>query len=190
MKTNDNIRSKSNVCFLLILSSILSSALLSFFSFANASTKQWPLRHAGEVRYLKVVKVYDIELYSPSKLTAKNVLNDNISKCLKLDYAVTLSVDKFKLATTKILNQQHSPEYLKTIQEPLNTLQDAYKPVKKGDAYTLCYNGKSKRISLDFNKEKLVEIQSEALAKAYLGIWLSENKPISLPLYHSFFPKG
>ena len=33
------------------------------------------------------------------------------------------------------------------------------------------------------------EIKSAELASAYLGIWLSKNKPISGPLFRTFFPK-
>ncbi len=162
--------------------------LSTVLSSAYASTKQWPLRGKGEVRYLKMIKVYDIGLYSPSQVTAQNILEPYISKCLKLDYRVNLTVDKFKLATSKILKRQHSDEYLNKIKNPLDQLQKAYQAVKKGDSYTLCYNGKSQIMQLDINDKKLVEIQSAELAKAYLGIWLSNNKPISISLYRTFFP--
>ena len=157
-------------------------------SSTSASVKQWPLRSKGEVRYLKMIKVYDIGLYSPSKISAKTILQPNISKCLKLDYAVSLSVDKFRLATTKILLRQHSSEYLATIKSPLDTFQNAYQAVKKGDSYTLCYNGKNQLMQLNLNDKQLIEVKSAEFAKAYLGIWLSSNKPISRPLYQSFFP--
>lgn len=160
----------------------------TIFSTASAYTKQWPLHSKGEVRYLKVIKVYDISLYSPNTVEAETILNTNISKCLKLDYAVNLSVDKFKLATSKILSRQHNAEYLEKIKAPLETLQQAYRPVKKGDSYSLCYNARNQLMRLDLNDTKLVEIKSAELAKAYLGIWLSKNKPISGPLYRSFFP--
>lgn len=169
-----------------IITTLLTFSLL--MSTANASTEQWPLRSKGQVRYLKMIKVYDISLYSPNKVTADNILSENISKCLKLDYRVGLTVDKFRLATSKILKRQHSPEFLAKIKKPLDQLQMAYRPVKKGDSYTLCYNGKSQVIQLDINDKKLVEIKSAELAKAYLGIWLSKNKPISGPLYRTFFP--
>ena len=159
----------------------------SISTIANASTKQWPLQSKGEVRYLSIFKVYDIGLYSPGKVTSKNILNKNISKCLKLDYVVNLTEDKFRLATFEILQRQHSAEYLQKIKVPLEQLQSAYKPVKKGDTYTLCYNGKNKIISLVLNDKKLTEIKSAELAKAYMGIWLSDNQPISMPLYRTFF---
>jgi len=161
--------------------------LFTLSTTAVASYKQWPLRNKGQVNYMKFIKVYDVSLYSPSNINAKNILNANISKCLKLDYAVNLSVDKFRLATQKILQRQHNQKYLKSIAKPLEALQQAYKPVKKGDSYNLCYNGKNQRIRLDLNDNQLVEIQSAELAKAYLGIWLSKNQPISGPLYNSFF---
>ncbi len=170
---------------IVMITVIVTSTILSS---ASAYTKQWPLRGKGEVRYLKMIKVYDISLYSPSVLKAETILDPNVSKCLKLDYAVNLSVDKFRLATTKILNRQHNPEYLEKIKSPLEAFQQAYKPVKKGDSYSLCYNGRNQLMRLDLNNKNLIEIKSAELAKAYLGIWLSKNRPISGPLYRSFFP--
>ncbi len=163
--------------------------LMALISTSNvlSDPNKWPLQAKGEVRYMKFIKVYDASLFSPSKVNANNVLNADVSKCLKLDYAVDLTVDKFRLVTDKILKQQHNPAYLSKIKQPLERLQKSYKPVKKGDYYRLCYNGKSKKLSMALNKQQLVEIQSEELAKAYLGIWLSKNKPISYPLFNQFF---
>ncbi len=169
----------------LSLLSILIVSALSTTAFA--SYDKWPLVSKGQVRYMKMIKVYDISLFSPTKVNANNILSPNVSKCLKLDYAVSLTVDKFRLATNKVLKRQHTSDYLRSIKKPLETLQSAYKPVKKGDTYTLCYNGSNKFMRLELNNNKLVEIQSAELAKAYLGIWLSKNKPISSPLYDSFF---
>ncbi|MEB8431576.1 chalcone isomerase family protein [Cocleimonas sp. KMM 6892] len=167
---------------------IMVMVLSTIFSSAFAYTKQWPLHSKGEVRYLKMIKVYDISLYSPNAVKAETILNTNVSKCLKLDYAVDLSVDKFRLATFKVLSRQHNAEYLEKIKAPLDAFQQAYKPVKKGDSYSLCYNGRNQLMRLDLNDKNLIEIKSAELAKAYLGIWLSKNKPISNPLYRSFFP--
>ena len=169
------------------LTAFLGIALMSISLTTDASTKQWPLQSKGEVRYLSMFKVYDIGLYSPGKVTPGNILNPKISKCLELKYAVNLTEDKFRLATSEILQRQHSAQYLEKIKIPLEQLQSAYKPVKKGDIYTLCYNGKSEFISLKLNDRKLTEIKSAELAKAYMGIWLSGNKPISMPLYRTFF---
>ena len=175
-------RKMLSVLLMLIAISLLSSV-------TNASVKQWPMRSKGEVRYLKFIKVYDISLFSPSKISAKTILKPYISKCLKLDYAVNLSVDKLSLATTKILKQQHSAEYLATIKNALDRFQNAYQAVNKGDSYTLCYNGKNQLMQLELNDKKLIEVKSAEFAKTYLGIWLSSNKPISEPLYRTFFPR-
>ncbi|KAG1652877.1 hypothetical protein GQR58_026025 [Nymphon striatum] len=82
----------------------------------------------------------------------------------------SIGMDKFKLATSKILSRQHNAEYLEKIKAPLETLQQAYRPVKKGDSYSLCYNARNQLMRLDLNDTKLVEIKSAELAKAYLGI--------------------
>ncbi len=160
---------------------------ISLLSSANAFSSSWPLRAEGQVRYLKFIKVYDVKLYSPVALSPKTILKPDVSKCLKLDYAVDLDVTKLRLATEKILRRQHPATYLNKIRQPLEQLQGAYKNVKKGDSYQLCYDGQSRKMRLELNNNRLVEIQSADLAKAYLGIWLSGNKPISGPLYNRLF---
>jgi hypothetical protein len=162
-------------------------ACLLVFSNASAFSNSWPLRATGEVHYLKFIKVYDVSLYSPETLSAETILQAHISKCLKLDYAIDLSLDKFRLVTDKILKRQQSSSHLESIKKPLEQLQNAYKPVKKGDFYRLCYEAKTQMLRLEHNDSKLVEIRSEQLASTYLGIWLSNNKPISRPLYNRFF---
>ena len=159
-----------------------------YVSVVKATTSEWPLRGKGEVHYLKMIKVYDASLYSPQRVTPENILKANVSKCLQLDYSVNLSPDKFRLATSKILQRQHGADFLREIKIPLENLQKAYKAVNKGDVYRLCYDGKTQKIRLNLNANKLVEIQSAELARAYLGIWLSANKPISESLYRRFFP--
>ena len=161
----------------------------SYFSSASAYSSQWPLRAKGEVRYMKFIKVYDISLHSPTEVSAKTILEPNVSKCLKLNYAVNLSADKLRLATEKILQRQHPSNYLNKIKQPLEQLQQAYRPIKKGDEYQLCYNGRTQMLRLDLNKKLLIEMRSVELAKAYMSIWLSHNKPISGPLYRQFFPQ-
>lgn len=172
-----------------IIYTLVCIATLSYFSLASAYSSQWPLRAKGEVRYLRMIKVYDVALYSPQTISADTILDPNVSKCLKLNYAVGLSVDKFRLATDKILQRQHPAAYLNKIKDPLETLQKAYRPVKKGDFYRLCYHSKTQKMRLEHNNKQLVEIKSAELATAYLGIWLSRNKPISGPLYRRFFPQ-
>lgn len=169
---------------------VVGSLLFSSQTSANTSFAEWPLRAKGEVRYLKMIKVYDASLFSPQAVSANNILNPTVSKCLQLDYAVSLSVDKFRLATDKILQRQHSVAFLEKIKAPLSALQASYKAVDAGDYYRLCYNGKTQKIRLDLNQIKLIEIRSADLAKAYMGIWLSSNQPISWPLYLRFFPKN
>ena len=168
---------------------ITTITLLSFSLSALAYSDKWPLRASGEVRYLKFIKVYDISLFSPRELSAETILRADVSKCLQLNYTVDLSVDKFRLATQKILKQQHNDVYLASIKGPLEALQSAYKPVKKGDIYRLCYHSATRKLQLELNNKQLVEIQSAELAKAYIGIWLSANKPISRPLYQQLFKK-
>lgn len=171
---------------IIVLHTVILTLAAIFYS-STVHAADWPERAKGEVRYLKFIKVYDISLHSPTIISAKTILEPNISKCLKLNYAVDLSVDKLRLATAKILQRQHSADYLNNIKQPLEQLQQAFRPIKKGDEYQLCYNGRTQMLRLDLNKKPLIEMRSAELAKAYMGIWLSHNKPISGPLYRRFF---
>ncbi len=144
-----------------------------------AKSSEMQLRGSGTAYWKRVIKVYDAQLIAPLEATGENILNDDISKCLLLTYRVPLDAGKIISASNIVLERQHSPEVLATIEDELKLLGSKMQAVEKGDQYQLCYAHQTKTLSLELNNELQHESDSAILAKLYLGIWLNENKPIS-----------
>lgn len=136
----------------------------------------------GNARYMGFIKVYDAHLYVPQKLDHERILSTEVSKCLKLDYDVGLKPEDLIKGATVVLERQHPQEHLERIQPYVDQLHNAYRPVDKGDSYTLCYDAEKELTTLSLNAEPLVAIQSEEFSSAYFGIWLSPDQPLSRSL--------
>ena len=136
----------------------------------------------GEARYLGVIKVYDAELSVSPDTSRATVLDAAVSRCLKLDYAVELTADKFTLAAETVLKRQHDTATLATVQPQLDQLHAAYADVKQGDIYQMCYDAKTQTTSLLLNGKVMARVKSAAFAAVYFGIWLGEKQPIAQEL--------
>ena len=136
----------------------------------------------GNARYMGFIKVYDAHLYVPEELDHERILSSEVSKCLKLDYAVGLKPEDLIKGANLVLERQHPVEHLERIRPHVEELHNAYRAVDKGDSYTLCYDAESELTTLTLNTEELVAIESDEFSSAYFGIWLSPNKPLSSTL--------
>lgn len=136
----------------------------------------------GEARYLGVIKVYDAELAVSESATRASVLNPEVSRCLKLHYAVDLTKDKFVLAADTVLKRQHAAETLAKVQAQVEQLHAAYADVKAGDVYQLCYDAQQQTTTLLLNAKTVVSVPSAEFAQVYFGIWLGEQRPIAQEL--------
>jgi len=127
----------------------------------------------GDVHYLGFIKVYDAALFVPVMIEQNRLLDEKTSRCLKLDYAVPLSVDKISLAAKTVIKRQHGELVFKRIQQQYKQLHDSYRDVAKGDSYTLCYDAPSRVTSLYLNERLLVRLpRSSHFANIYMGMWL------------------
>lgn len=161
--------------------------LALFFAVSNSAWAIIPAnlvkKGGGEVRYLKVIKVYDAALYTLDGARKQDILKPNTSRCIAIDYKVNLSVDKFILAAQTVLNRQHDADRLKAVKPQIEQLHSKYTDIKKGDNYTMCYDGKSRNTLLSLNGKAVSRIpQSADFADIYMGMWLGEKMPISVPL--------
>ncbi|MGB3211462.1 MAG: chalcone isomerase family protein [Desulforhopalus sp.] len=134
---------------------------------------------SGEVRYMGIIKVYDAALFVSEKVPGVMIQTGQISKCLKLDYAVSLTVDDFIKGAATVLQRQHSVEKINTVEKEIDMLHRSYRDVEKGDFYTLCYDASSSTTTLALNSEELVNIDSADFARLYFGIWLGPVAPLS-----------
>lgn len=140
------------------------------------------LRGHGNIYYLNFIKVYKASLLTLNSADTLNILDPNISKCLKLEYDVALTSENFIEGANTVLGRQYSAEQLVTLQQEIEALHSAYEPVQKGDSYQLCYNSDSTTTTLSLNGRDLVSISSAEFSSLYFGIWLSPDNPIDKKL--------
>lgn len=147
-------------------------------------------RSQGNVYYLQFIKVYTASLLTQNGIDLQNILDPDISKCLKLDYDVSLTSENFIEGADTVLARQHSAEYLDGLLQEIKILHDAYLPVQKGDHYALCYDSESAKTTLQLNDRELVSIVSREFSSLYFGIWLSPDKPLDSKLQRSLVAPG
>jgi len=136
----------------------------------------------GDVRYLGLIKIYEATLYAQASLDNETILDTNISKCLQLEYAISLSTDDFILGANTILARQQSVKKLSQLQPEIDLLHRAYQDVKEGDNYLLCYKAEDFTTTLALNGRNLVTITSADFGSVYFGIWLNPVAPIDQTL--------
>lgn len=132
----------------------------------------------GRAKYLGLITVYDAALYIADPADGDAALNPDVSRCLKLDYAVAVSAGDFITAAGTILRRQHPEEKLAGLQAEIKLLHDGYSSVGKGDSYALCYQADSRTTTLYRNRTPQVEVVSAEFAEVYFGIWLGGNQPL------------
>lgn len=158
---------------------ILSLLMMFMLPLEYAAAGQMIRVGSGEARYLGFIKVYDAELYADSQEDRADILSPEISKCLKLTYDVSLKSKDFVKGASMVLERQMPAEQLEMIKAQVDMLHSSYVAVEPEDYYQLCYNAETAMTSLSLNKRELVAIKSKEFSKAYFGIWLSDNQPLS-----------
>lgn len=155
---------------------ILSTFLLTS---ANSSTlEEMELHGTGKAYYLKFIKVYDAALYTERPATEKEIRQGAVSKCLLLQYAVSVKEQDFVTAANSVLDRQFPAQQLDAVRKEIEQLHDGYQDVKKGDQYTLCYDRQESSTTLLLNGKEIVRIVSRLFAEVYFSIWLGNDSPL------------
>ena len=152
---------------------------------AHSTVDSLQARSQGNVYYLQFIKVYTASLLTQKSTDLDNVLDPDVSKCLKLVYDVSLTSENFIEGANTVLARQYSPDYLDSLRQEIQILHNAYLPVEKGDSYTLCYDSGSAKTTLSLNDRDLASIVSRDFSSLYFGIWLSPDKPLDKKLQRS-----
>lgn len=163
------------------VSTILLSIVLFVFSstaMSSSSVSDMQLLGKGAAYYLKFIKVYDASLYTKEPLNDQDILSGDISKCLLLDYNVSLGREDFITAANTVLSRQFTAEELEVVGKELDRLHESYIDVADGDTYSLCYDKDVSRTTLSHNDRELVKIDSKPFAKIYFSIWLGNTSPL------------
>lgn len=145
---------------------------------ARADYNNLDVRGTGEAYYLGFIKVYDAALYVENTVDSSDILDADVSRCLKLDYAVSLSTSDFVRGAETVLKRQYTEQELESVRQNIDLLHRSYRDVDSGDTYTLCYDAASQATTLSLNTFPLVTIASPDFAKVYFGIWLGPHKAL------------
>lgn len=161
------------------------TGLLLASTTVHGQIEQMSLVGKGNVYYLGFIKVYDAFLFADPTINVENILEPSISKCLKLEYDVTLTPENFIEGANKVLARQHSTEKLNSLSDEIKILHDSYQGVEKGDNYELCYDADSEVTTLALNGTVLSTIDSALFSSLYFGIWLKPENPLDKKLQRS-----
>jgi hypothetical protein len=154
------------------------TAVVFFSGPSHAAVSGMNLVGKGEIYYLGFIKVYDAALYANTDAGSQAIMGPETSRCLKLTYDVSLTVKDFVLGAETVLARQHSPEDLARLRKEIDMLHAAYRDVRKGDSYYLCYDAPNRVTTLTLNDTELVAVPSREFADAYFGIWLGAVQPL------------
>lgn len=146
---------------------------------AHSSTfKNMELHGMGKAYYLKFIKVYDAALYTEQPASEEEIVQGAVSKCLLLQYDVSLKQKDFIKAANTVLDRQFSAEQLDKVRDEIDQLHAGYIDVEDGDQYTLCYDRQKGSTALSHNGKELVRIESKPFAEIYFSIWLGKQYPL------------
>ena len=135
--------------------------------------KSVPLRNAGLLRYMKMIRVYVSALYLPEDVKAEDVLSD-VPKRLELSYMIAIKGTEFGKGAAPTLERNQTPAELARLKPRIDRINSAYRDVKPGDRYSLTYlPGRGTELAL--NNIPLLTIEGADFAAAYFGIWLGRN---------------
>jgi hypothetical protein len=137
-----------------------------------------PVRGGGLFRYARVFRVYAGVLYAPGEVPDAELLEQDVPKRLELHYFVKIRAEDFRESGTRLLQRQQAPEVLEGLADRLAQLNAAYEDVVEGDRYALEYHPETGTRLLK-NGRELVRVPGRDFARAYFGIWLDPEDPLS-----------
>ncbi len=152
--------------------------LLTLATAHSSAIQNMQLRGTGEAYYLKFIKVYEAALYTEPSSTEEQITEGTVSKCLLLQYDVSIQQKDFVKAANTVLDRQFSAEQLDKVRDEIDLLHAGYRDVKAGDQYTLCYDRQEGSTALAYNSNELVRIISKPFAEVYFSIWLGKEYPL------------
>lgn len=152
--------------------------LLPVMTNAGTPFERLHLIGSGQAYYLKFIKVYDAVFYSDRHIRDQKLFGENVSKCLHLVYDVDVKREDFIRAANEVLRRQITGEALSVVKSRIDKLHSSYIDIRKGDSYSLCYDGNDAETTLFHNGSYVVSIDSAEFARVYFAIWLGGDKPL------------
>ncbi|SDR37617.1 Chalcone isomerase-like [Pseudomonas grimontii] len=133
-----------------------------------AQSQQLALKNQAVLTYLWA-DVYAAALYAPADLGAKQAWDQQKALRLVLYYFRDIDrSDVIKAANTTLERQQASAR----LKPELDQLHASFRNIRSGDRYALDFHP-GRGLNLEINDQVVFSSRNDALARAYLGIWLA-----------------
>lgn len=171
--------------FLLLNLSLL--AALNAPGVIDEDDTRFELVGQGAFRWKRLIHAYDA-CFHAGKDSAPATFLAGAPIRLEIHYRRGFSAADIISGGDALLRRNVSAETLKSLQDRLAKLNQAYVDVKAGDRYTLTYVP-AKGTTLRLNGTPLVTVEGADFAAAYFRIWLGED-PISPSLRDLLLGKG
>jgi hypothetical protein len=118
--------------------------------------------------------VYAAAFYAPAQASASQAVAKPLTQRLELYYFRNIDSQDVIKAAWVALERQHDAATLATLRPNIDALHATFRDIRPGDRYALNLNADG-GLTLEVNGKVAYTNQDSALAKAYLGIWLSPN---------------
>jgi len=144
------------------------------------STDAGPLLLAGTgtTRYRVIFTVNGAAFYVPEGTAPGAVLDADTPRHLEIEYFYEISAKDIIRASTTVLDRQLSKAERAEVKERLQRWHDSYKGVTEGDRYSMRYIP-DQGTTLRYNGQVVATMEGADFARAYFGIWLARQKPLS-----------
>ncbi|WP_158499836.1 chalcone isomerase family protein [Spiribacter curvatus] len=139
------------------------------------------LTGTGTVKYRIVFTVYAAGLYLPPGKSGSDALAADTPRRLEIEYFHDISADDIIRAANTKLDEQLSDSQREDLQPQIERYHDLFQAVSDGDRYRMDYVP-GEGTALSFNGEPVGQVEGEAFAAAYFGIWLDADNPLSTGL--------
>ncbi len=131
---------------------------------------------AGLLRVGWIFKVYASAYYTESGTDAEASVTADIAKRLEIHYLRDFDAEDIVKAGNNALGDTLTDEELAAIRADVDTINEAYVDIRKGDVYTLTYVP-GIGTTLELNGDEVVTIPGEAFGRQYFRIWLDPAMP-------------
>lgn len=118
--------------------------------------------------------VYAAAFYAPTEASASQAVSKPLTQRLELYYFRNIDSQDVIKAAWVTLERQHDAATLQRLRPEVDALHATFRDIRSDDRYALNFNQDS-GLTLEVNGKVAYTSQNPALAKAYLGIWLSPN---------------
>lgn len=145
---------------------------------AELAGRTLTLAGTGVAKYRIVFTVYAAALYVPEGTPPDEVLAADTPRRLEIEYFYEISPEDIIRAANTVLERQIGSDGMAAIEDRLRRFQGWFQAVEDGDRYRMDYVP-GEGTTLSFNGEPVGTVEGADFARAYYGIWLHPDDPLS-----------